>query len=154
MHFTLSAEDDLEVIGETTNNVAEYSALVRGLEEARKLKADTVTLNSDSQLLCRQLQRRYKVKNSSLGALFIQAHNLMTGFKKVIVNNIPREQNRDADRLANEAVAKYLKHHKRHSGQPEGGRPSPKANGRKVRAPEDNALCNTEVPDAQARFDF
>lgn len=142
-------------IGETTNNVAEYSALIRGLQEAARLKADTVTINSDSQLLCRQLERTYKVKNQSLGGLFIQAHNLITGFRKVIVNNIPREENQDADRLATEAVRKHLKRNRSvHSGHPEGGRPSPKASGRKVRAPEDSALCNTEVPDAQVRFDF
>lgn len=152
---TRTLKEIAHYIGETTNNVAEYSALIRGLEEARKLKAENITVNSDSQLLCRQLQREYKVKNPSLGVLFIRAHNLMTGFKHVIINNIPREHNQDADRLANEAVKKYLKRHKTgHSGQAESGCPPLKAGGRKVRAPEDNALCNTEVPEAQARFDF
>lgn len=153
---TKTVKEVSQYIGETTNNVAEYSAFIRGLEEARKLKADTVTINSDSQLLCRQITREYKVRNESIGALFIKAHNLITGFKKVAVTNIPREKNKHADALATEAVRKYLNRRKtKQSGQAEGGRSRlVKERERKVRAPEDSALCNTELPEGQAEFNF
>lgn len=134
-------------IGEATNNVAEYSALLAGLEEARRMKADSLTIKSDSQLLCRQLDRTYKVKNEVIGALFIKALNLIGGFKKVGIVNIPREENKEADALANKAV----KGHIQRAGS---GCPCASAQGRKVRAPEDNALRNTELPSTQATFDF
>lgn len=122
-------------IGNATNNVAEYTALIYALQEALILKADAVKINSDSQLLCRQLNGFYKIKNANIIGLYNQARHLLSAFKKVLVNNIPREENRGADKLATQAAK---------NGQAERGRPLHIAGGRKVRAPEDSALCNTE----------
>ncbi len=91
-------------IGIATNNVAEYTALIYALEEDLILKADTLTVNTDSQLLARQLQRVYKVKNENIKSLYLRAARLITAFKKVAINNIPREENGGADKLADRAA--------------------------------------------------
>ncbi len=91
-------------IGQATNNVAEYTALIFALEEALLLKAETLKINTDSQLLARQLNKIYKVRHPGIISLYERAVHLLTGFKKVIVNNIPREENCLADKLATAAV--------------------------------------------------
>lgn len=96
-------------IGHSTNNVAEYTALIYALQEALKLKAEILEIKSDSQLLTRQLNRVYKVKNENILGLYNQARHLMEGFKQVFIINIPREENRGADKLANQAVKEQLK---------------------------------------------
>ncbi|MFH1198679.1 MAG: ribonuclease HI family protein [Candidatus Omnitrophota bacterium] len=96
-------------IGETTNNVAEYTALIYALKEAITLKAQTIKVNSDSQLLCRQLKKTYKVKSVNIVGLYKQAVELLSGFKQVVINNIPREENSGADKLATKAVKEQLK---------------------------------------------
>lgn len=96
-------------IGNSTNNVAEYTALIYALQEALKLKAENLEINSDSQLLCRQLNKIYKVKNNNILGLYNQALHLIEGFKQVLIKNIPREENRGADKLANQAIKKQLK---------------------------------------------
>src|SRR3989338_1353416 len=96
-------------IGNTTNNVAEYTALIYGLEEALLLKAESVRINTDSQLLYRQLKRIYKVKSPNIIGLFIRAEHLFSGFKQVVLKNIPREENRGADKLASKAVKEQLR---------------------------------------------
>jgi len=96
-------------IGEATNNVAEYTALIYALQEALLLKAEAIKINTDSQLLYRQLTGSYKVKNSNISNLFNQAALLISGFKQVSIKNIPREQNRGADKLANLALREELK---------------------------------------------
>ncbi len=148
-------------IGMATNNVAEYSALIAALEEARRMKADSLTVKSDSQLLCRQLDRKYKVRNESIASLFVRAHNLLADFTKVSVVNVPREQNKEADKLAGDAVKDHLQRAGSDCPGASAGHPALKdgsvcaaAQGRKVRAPEDNALCNTELPPNQATFGF
>ncbi|MCX5697309.1 MAG: ribonuclease HI family protein [Candidatus Omnitrophica bacterium] len=93
-------------IGTATNNFAEYSALISGLEEALIMKTDSIVIYSDSQLVCRQLNKQYKVKSDSIIGLFIQAQRLLSTFKEVSIKNIPREENRGADKLANLAVKK------------------------------------------------
>ena len=98
-----------EYIGEATNNFAEYTALIYGLQEALVNKAEAVNIRSDSQLLCRQLNKEYKVKSPSIIGLYNQAVHLLSGFKQVSIKHIPREENRGADKLANEAVKKALK---------------------------------------------
>jgi ribonuclease HI len=87
-----------------TNNVAEYTALIRALEKAAELNAATVEIRSDSELLVRQMNGQYKVKNAGLLPLFEEAQDLRKGFKRVSFTHIPREQNREADRLCNEAM--------------------------------------------------
>jgi ribonuclease HI len=96
-------------IGDTTNNVAEYTALIYALQEALILKAEAIKINTDSQLLYRQLNKIYKVKNSNISRLFNQALHLLSGFKQVSIANIPRQNNKGADRLATQAIKKHLK---------------------------------------------
>ncbi|MBN1913409.1 MAG: ribonuclease HI family protein [Candidatus Omnitrophica bacterium] len=91
-------------IGYATNNIAEYTALIYGLKEALNFQAEILKIKSDSQLLCRQLKKIYKVKDAGILNLYNQAVGLMAGFKEVIVTHIPREDNRGADKLANKAV--------------------------------------------------
>ena len=93
-----------ETIGRTTNNVAEYRALLRGLEEAAAIGARTVRLCSDSQLVVRQLSGRYQVRSQDLAPLHRQALSRMRQFDSVSVVYVPREQNRGADALANRAL--------------------------------------------------
>ena len=95
-------------IGETTNNVAEYTALIYALKAAIDLKAQTIKVNSDSQLLCRQLKKTYKVKSANIIGLYHQATKMLSGFKHVVINNIPREENSGADKLASKAVKEQL----------------------------------------------
>lgn len=93
-------------IGSATNNAAEYTALIYALEEALLLKARSLEINTDSQLLARQLNRIYKVRHAGIKKFYNRIMHLLTGFEKVSVNHIPREQNKLADKLATEAVKK------------------------------------------------
>lgn len=91
-------------IGNATNNIAEYTAFIFGLQEALKLKAEQIIVNTDSELLYRQINRTYKIKSPNIIGLYHQALNLLSAFKDVRVKHIPRENNRGADKLATEAV--------------------------------------------------
>ncbi len=96
-------------IGKATNNFAEYTALIYALEEALVIKADTVKVNTDSQLLYRQIRREYKVKSPSIIGLYNQALHLISAFKEVSINYIPRNDNRGADKLATLAIKQALR---------------------------------------------
>jgi len=91
-------------IGITTNNVAEYMALIYGLEEALYLRAKNVDCFLDSQLLVRQLEGTYKVKDEKLRLFYSQVNHLKSLFKRVNFNHIKREENKEADILAKKAV--------------------------------------------------
>lgn len=91
-------------IGETTNNQAEYQALLAGLTEAYKLGAEEINCYLDSELVVKQLKREYKVKDKELAPLFIKVWNLSQNFKKISYHHIPREQNKHADMLVNKAL--------------------------------------------------
>lgn len=93
-----------EYLGETTNNQAEYRALLAALKKAASLKATELICYLDSELVVKQLNREYKVKNKDLAPLFLEVYNLSLSFQKIIFKHIPREQNSVADRLANEAM--------------------------------------------------
>ncbi len=93
-----------EFIGFATNNVAEYRALIRGLEEARARGAARVRVFSDSQLLVRQMRGEYRVKDGRLAGLAREARRLMAAFAAVELRHVPREENAAADRLANAAL--------------------------------------------------
>jgi len=99
-----------EAIGKTTNNVAEYSAVVFALKKAKALlggeKAEKaeITIRSDSELLVKQLNGEYKIKEENLVPLFIKIWNLKQDFKKVNFVHIPREKNKEADKLVNQAL--------------------------------------------------
>jgi probable phosphoglycerate mutase len=91
-------------IGIATNNVAEYRGLIAGLEAARDLGARRVAVRMDSKLVVEQLKGRWRVNNEGLRPLFAQAAALRDGFTSVTFEWIPRERNKHADRLANEAM--------------------------------------------------
>jgi len=91
-------------IGRATNNVAEYRAVIEGLKRALELEVARIRLFSDSELLVRQLQGTYKVKNAGLRPLHAQVVALLDGFQTWAVRHIPREQNAEADALAAQAA--------------------------------------------------
>lgn len=91
-------------IGETTNNVAEYTALIYSLQEALILRAEEVVIHTDSELLAKQLDGHYKVKDPALRSLYEQFLHLKGGFQQVIIKQIDRQKNPLADSLANEAI--------------------------------------------------
>jgi len=93
-----------EYIGETTNNQAEYKALVKALELAREFEAEEVVCYLDSELVVKQMRREYKVKDVGLSQLFVLVWNLSLGFKKISFHHIRREFNSEADALVNEAL--------------------------------------------------
>lgn len=92
-----------EYIGKTTNNVAEYKALIKGLEEVLKLKAQEVDIFSDSELLVMQINGVYKVRNKKLLPLYSQVKELLSKFKGYQIFHIYRDENFNADKLAKEA---------------------------------------------------
>lgn len=91
-------------LGVATNNQAEYQAVIAALEKARELGARDLEFYLDSELVVRQLNRQYKVKNAELAPLFLKIHNLSVGFKKLSFRHITRENNQAADRLVNLAI--------------------------------------------------
>ncbi|MBL7057917.1 ribonuclease HI family protein [Patescibacteria group bacterium] len=95
-----------EYIGVATNNQAEYKAIIRALEEAKKIGAIFVEANLDSELVVKQLNGQYKVKNPGLAPFFLQIYNLRQSFEKIIFKHIRREFNAEADKLANDAMDK------------------------------------------------
>ncbi len=99
-----------EAIGNTTNNVAEYKAVIFGLKKAKSLLGGNkaaeaeIEVRADSELIVSQLNGGYKIKEESLKPLFIDVWNLRQDFKSVSFTHIPREKNREADRLVNQAL--------------------------------------------------
>jgi len=93
-----------EYIGITTNNQAEYRACLAGIEKAKSLGAQEIEFCLDSELVVKQLNREYKVKNKDLAPIFLKIYNLTQSFKSVKFRHIRREFNKEADRLANLAM--------------------------------------------------
>ena len=91
-------------LGETTNNVAEYLALVYALQGALQRGLIRLAVKTDSELLARQISGAYKVRDGQLRLFYDLARHLMQGFHSCTVSHIPREQNTHADRLAGQAV--------------------------------------------------
>ncbi|MBI5724965.1 MAG: ribonuclease HI family protein [Planctomycetes bacterium] len=91
-------------IGRATNNVAEYRGLITALQKAKQLGADHVEIVSDSELLVRQMTGVYRVKNAKLIPLFQDAMELRKAFAKCTFRHVPRELNKQADKLANQAM--------------------------------------------------
>jgi len=112
--FVLEAEDGTvldargEAIGVATNNVAEYSALVAGLERAVAAGVSELEVISDSELLVKQMRGEYRVKNRALQTLFLEASGLARELHRVRYTAVPREQNELADGLVNEALDRAL----------------------------------------------
>ena len=103
------AKEVAEPLGETTNNVAEYSALIRALEEARGLGCMEIRVITDSELMARQINGIYRVKTPHLFLLYKRATALMAQFEKATVEHTRRENNRVADRLSNIGADKSVK---------------------------------------------
>lgn len=93
-----------EYLGEQTNNYAEYSALIAGLKKAKELKATEVECVLDSELVVKQMNREYKVKEPTLQKLFIQAWNSASVFKKITYRHTLRENNKEADAILNKIL--------------------------------------------------
>lgn len=99
-----------EQIGETTNNIAEYKAIIFALKKAKlllggeKAKETEIEIRSDSELIVSQLNGEYKIKDKDLQPLFIEIWNLKQDFKKVEFFHILREKNKEADELVNQAL--------------------------------------------------
>jgi len=93
-----------ETIGEATNNVAEYRALLRGIELAAGRGAEEVELIGDSELVVRQVEGRYKVKNAGMKELHEEVKRALRGFDSWSIRHVRRAENADADRLVNEAL--------------------------------------------------
>lgn len=100
-------------IGETTNNISEYLAFIYSLLEILPLNIKNLTVKSDSQLLIKQLQGEYKVKDKTIKLFFDIADTLIGRFKNITLVQIEREKNIDADRLASSAVTDFLKYRRR-----------------------------------------
>jgi len=119
--FVIEAEDGSldkeygEYIGETTNNDAEYRAVVSALKKlkslvgASKAKEATVELHADSELLVKQINREYKVLDKNIQVLFVEILNLCLDFKKVTFLHLMREENKRADKMVNQALDQELK---------------------------------------------
>ncbi len=97
-------EERSETIGKATNNVAEYRALLLGIERARKLGATEVELVGDSELIVRQVRGEYRVKDAGLRPLYAEVRKALEGFERWSIRNVPREENEAADALVNAAL--------------------------------------------------
>ncbi len=97
-------EEAQATIGRATNNVAEYRALLLGLERARELGASAVEVVNDSELVARQVCGDYKVKHEALKPLYTAARRALEGFEDWSIRSVPRAQNARADELVNAAL--------------------------------------------------
>jgi len=93
-----------ESIGHTTNNVAEWRAVIAALEAAREFPAPAIEIRADSMLVLRQLDGRYRVKQAHLKPLHAQARELLASYDDVKLVHVPRENNTVADALVNAAL--------------------------------------------------
>lgn len=97
-----------EYIGTATNNVAEYRAVMLGLELARGLGATEIEIVNDSELVARQIGGQYRVKNPGLRPLYEETMKALRGFERWSVRSVRREHNERADELVNEALDRAL----------------------------------------------
>lgn len=91
-------------LGNTTNNQAEYTAIILGLKKAKELGANTIELFMDSELACKQLKGEYKVKNPEIAKRFLEVKNLLTAFHSVRIQHVRREKNTEADAVLNSVL--------------------------------------------------
>lgn len=95
-------------IGKATNNVAEYSALIEALKRANSKKIETLSVFSDSELMVKQIRGEYRVKDPTLKLKWAEAVSLLKKFKSFTISHVPREKNKRADELANQALDSSL----------------------------------------------
>lgn len=93
-----------ELLGEVTNNVAEYRALLLGLRRAHELGVTDVEVVNDSELIAKQINGQYKVKHAAMRPLYLDALAALRGFERWSVRTVPRAQNAEADALVNAAL--------------------------------------------------
>jgi ribonuclease HI len=105
-------------IGEATNNVAEYQALLLALERALEHGYTDLEVRSDSELLVRQIQGRYQVKNPGLRPLYAAARERLAAFRHFHIRHVPREENAEADRLANRGIDEGIRSRLRAAADP------------------------------------
>lgn len=98
-----------EYLGHATNNQAEYRALLLGMQKAKEYGVRVLHCFLDSELVVRQLQGKYKIKDPTLSQLFVKIWNISQGFEKIDFTHIPREKNKEADLLVNQALDEALK---------------------------------------------
>ena len=91
-------------LGHATNNVAEYTALIIGLEEAQRRGVDDIDVRMDSMLVVRQMQGLWKIKHPNMKPLALRAGALLASFPKRTIEHVPREENLIADALSNKAI--------------------------------------------------
>jgi ribonuclease HI len=103
-------------LGHKTNNEAEYWALLLGVREAKRLGGDVLRIFTDSELVERQINGIYRVKDSKLKPLHKAAVQDLRGFSSFKIESVPREQNKEADRLANEAIRRRIEQEKEKGG--------------------------------------
>jgi ribonuclease HI len=137
-------------LGDATNNVAEYTALVKALERAAELGGDRLIIRSDSELLVKQMNGQYRVKHPQLRILHDRAKQLSDQLASVTIRHVPRAHNSHADRLCNEAL----------DGKPAsagastsrtGQQPSPKVSARSANVREEALHCLEAAASAWAR---
>lgn len=109
--LTVNGEKKLfkKYIGEATNNQAEYQAIILGLEKALEERVEELECFLDSELVVKQLNREYKVKNQELAPLFVKVWNLSQSFKKISFSHVYRENNKEADKLVNQVIDEFIK---------------------------------------------
>ncbi len=95
-----------EYIGKATNNIAEYRAILRAVNECESRKIDEAIFFTDSELIVNQLNKSYKVKDEKIKTLYVKLLNKLINFKNWSIKHIPREDNKIADFLANQALKK------------------------------------------------
>ncbi len=91
-------------LGKDTNNQAEYTAIIIGLEQAKKLGASQVEVYLDSELAAKQLNGQYRVKNPDIAKRFLEVRNLMHAFERVTFTHVRREKNTEADAIVNQVL--------------------------------------------------
>jgi ribonuclease HI len=96
-----------EYLGETTNNVAEYQALLSGLRKLVEIGAEEIEIRADSELMVKQIKGEYRVKHPNLKPLFQEALALLKKIPRYSIKHIEREKNKEADRLANRAIDEH-----------------------------------------------
>jgi len=106
-----------DTVGLNTNNVAEYTAMIRSLAAARRLKAKNIRLHSDSELMVKQLRGEYRVRNPDIQSLYDEARQLAQHFQHIEFIHVPRWQNAEADRLCNEALDGRVRQDATHEAQ-------------------------------------
>ncbi|MGD1056758.1 MAG: ribonuclease HI family protein [Solirubrobacteraceae bacterium] len=97
-------DEQAQLLGKVTNNVAEYRALLLALARASELGATEIDVIGDSELIAKQVKGLYKVKHPSMRPLYIEAMEALRGFEKWSIRTVPRAQNADADALVNAAL--------------------------------------------------